>query len=48
MEFQEEIGSGNAVNDLVLASLFDNLLDNPQEDYLSYIRIIADKLDEKY
>lgn len=46
MEFQEEIGSGNAVNDLVLASLFDNLLDNPQEDYLSYIRIIADKLDE--
>ncbi|NLO10377.1 MAG: hypothetical protein GX129_11015, partial [Clostridiales bacterium] len=47
MEFEEAIGSGSAVNELLLSSLFDNILDNPMEDYLSYIKIIADKLDEK-
>lgn len=47
MEFDEAMGSGSAVNELVLASLFDNILDNPMEDYLSYIKIIADKLDQK-
>ena len=46
MEFEEEIGGGNAVNGLILSSLFDNLLDNPMENYLRYIKIIADKLDE--
>lgn len=46
MEFEEAIGSGNAVNELILASLFDNLIDNPGVNYLSYIRLIADKLDE--
>lgn len=46
MEFEEAIGSGSAVNELMISSLFDNLLDNPLENYLSYIKIIADKLEE--
>ncbi len=46
MEFEEIIGSGSAVNEIVLASMFDNLLDNPMDNYLSHINVIADKLDD--
>lgn len=46
-EFEEIIGSGNAVNELMLSSMFENLLDNPLENYLDYIRVISEKLDEK-
>lgn len=45
-EFEEAIGSGNAINEMALASIFDNLIDNPMENYLSYIKVIAEKLDE--
>lgn len=47
MEFNNILGSGNAINEMVTASLFDTMLDNPMEGYLSYIEKIAEKLDQK-
>lgn len=46
MEFEKIVGIGDAVSEMMMASLFDNLLDNPMEAYLSYINNIAEKLKE--
>ena len=46
MEFDEFIGSGNAINEMVLSSLFDNLLSNPMDNYTGYIKNVSEKLDQ--
>ncbi|NLZ83080.1 MAG: hypothetical protein GX915_05395, partial [Clostridiales bacterium] len=46
MEFDEIIGSGDGLNEMVLSSLFDNLMNDPMDNYMGYIKNVSDKLDQ--
>ncbi|WP_313133808.1 insulinase family protein [Anaerocolumna sp.] len=49
MEFEEALGSdqNSALNKMMTASLFDNLMGNPLVDVSSYYRKLINKLDDK-